>query len=527
MAANPEEVEQQQFKLQELHTPSSFEGVLWALMGIEDARTILHSAPGYYFNVHNNTLQNDWPVELYTSRLQYSSVMSGGEAQLENAMKIVTKQDPAALFVVTAPVTEVNQDDAEGVVERVGHPNSRVVRPSIGHTCNEGREAAFKELIEMMDPEVEKRPRTVNLIGPTLSMFNWRADVYELRRMLREIGIEVNTVMTAGASFAEIQRAPAAELNLCMYPYDVGTETAQEMEDRFDIPFQADIVPIGFENSLTWLEQVADHFDLDISDYLADCIKNATHFIRSNLVFSATFELSTVLSFENHNTYALGIAEFFKKEVGVKVPLVCLSNGQAAERVATSCDEVLLSPTLDLKKEKFVECGPNLIFGNFYDQKMAAEEGFVNFVVADIPNAGYLASENCPFMGLMGAKYLVQTAVNNTVTKLLIDTKGDVAGELSGGSRDWDIAAEQALAKVSHAVPNFVRTFAVKKMHEVSEKMARERGTGVTIDIVREAAEEFAPARFKAKFAAIFDSAVLDHAKSDDSATEEEDTPGD
>ena len=34
-----------QFKLQELHTPSSFEGVLWALMGVEDARTILHSAP--------------------------------------------------------------------------------------------------------------------------------------------------------------------------------------------------------------------------------------------------------------------------------------------------------------------------------------------------------------------------------------------------------------------------------------------------------------------------------------------------
>ena len=523
MAANPQEVEQQQFKLQELHTPSSFEGVLWALMGIEDARTILHSAPGYYFNVHNNTLQNDWPVELYTSRLEYSSVMSGGERQLANAMKVVVKHKPAALFVVTAPVTEVNQDDAEGVVEDIDYPNSRVVRPAIGHSCNEGREAAFRELIDMMDPDVEKRPMSVNLIGPTLSMFNWRADVYELRRMLREIGIEVNTVMSAGASFAEIQRAPAAELNLCMYPYDCGVATAQEMEDRFDIPYQANIVPIGFDNSLTWLQQVATHFDLDISEYLAACVKNATHFIRSNLVFSATFELSTVLSFENHNTYALGIAEFFKKEVGVKVPLVCLSNEKAAERVAASCEEVLLSPTLDLKKEKFVEYGPNLIFGNFYDQKMAAEEGFLNFVVADIPNAGFLASENCPFMGLMGAKYLVQTAVNNTVTKLLIDTKGDVAGELSGGSRDWDIAAEQALAKVSHAIPNFVRTFAVKKMHEVSENIAREQGTSVTLAIVRQAAEEFAPARFQAKFSAIFDSAELDSEQRKTDAADESD----
>ena len=507
------DIEQQQFKLQELHTPSSFEGVIWALMGIEDARTILHSAPGYYFNVHNNTLQNEWPYELYTSRLKFSSVMQGGEDELENVVEAIIRKEPAALFVVTAPVTEVNQDDAEGVCERIDYPNTLVVRPAIGDSCNEGREAAFQELIRLMDGDVEKRPRSVNLIGPTLSMFNWRADVYELTRMLREIGIEVNTVLSAGAKFEDIRRAPAAELNLCIYPFDCGEEAARAMQDEFDIPYQADIVPIGFDNSLRWLENVANHFSIDISAYLRQCIDNATHFIRSNLVFSATFELSTVLSFENHNTYAVGIAECLRKEAGVEVPLVCLSDERAAERVAASCDEVLISPTLDTKKDKFVECGPNLIFGNFYDQKMSAEEGFQNFVVADIPNAGFLASENCPYMGLMGAKYLIQTVVNQTVTKLLIDTKGDVAGAVSKGNVEWDVRAESALQQVSHAVPHFVRTFAVKKMHEGSEKIAMERGTCVTIDIVRESAESFTPGRFKAKFAAIFDSAELEEDK--------------
>jgi len=501
---------QQQFKMQELHTPSSFEGVLWALMGIEDASTILHSAPGYYFNVHNNTLQNDWPVELYTSHLDLSAIMKGGEDPLEDVINAVIRKEPAALFVVSAPVTEVNQDDAEGVCESIDYDNTLVVRPAIGDSCNQGREAAFQQLIRLMDGDVAKQPRSVNLIGPTLSMFNWRADVYELRRMLREIGIEVNAVLSAGATVAEIKRAPAAELNLCMYPFDCGEETARVMQDEFDIPYHANIVPIGFENSLTWLENVADHFSIDIKPYLKECIDNATHFIRSNLVFSATFELTTALSFENHNTYAVGMAECLHKEAGVEIPLVCLSDERAAERVAASCTEVLLSPTLDTKKEKFVEAGPNLIFGNFYDQKMASEEGFMNFVVADIPTAGYLASENCPYMGLMGAKYLIQTLVNQTVTKLLIETKGDVAGAVSAGTGEWDVAAESALQQVSHAVPYMVRTFAVKKMHEGSEKIARERGTPVTIDIVREAAESFTPARFKAKFAAIFDSAELD-----------------
>jgi hypothetical protein len=71
---------------------------------------------------------------------------------------------------------------------------------------------------------------------------------------------------------------------------------------------------------------------------------------------------------------------------------VCLSNGIAADRAAASCNEVLLSPTLDLKKEKFSASGSNLIFGKFYDQKMASEVGFVNFVVADMPTAADLTS---------------------------------------------------------------------------------------------------------------------------------------
>lgn len=72
-------------------------------------------------------------------------------------------------------------------------------------------------------------------------------------------------------------------------------------------------------------------------------------------------------------------------------------------------------------------------------------------------------------------------------------------------------ANEMSLGKqVSHVVPYFVRTFAVKKMHEGSEKLACERGSRVTVSIVRESAESFTPARFKAKFAAIFDAAELE-----------------
>ena len=95
------ELEQLKQQLQELQR--SCQDKDEQLKAVSNNRTILHSAPGYYFNVHNNTLQNDWPVELYTSRLKLSSVMQGGEEDLEDVLTAISKKDPAAMFVVTAP----------------------------------------------------------------------------------------------------------------------------------------------------------------------------------------------------------------------------------------------------------------------------------------------------------------------------------------------------------------------------------------------------------------------------------------
>lgn len=506
-------METHDFKMQELHTPSAFEGALWAALGVRDAVTVLHSPPGCYFNQHNNALSNDWAMELYTSNLSYSSIMQGGEAQLEGLLETLAGRHPAGMFVVTAPATEVTQDDVEGVCAKLGYPNTVVVRPPMGGTCGQGKEAWFEGSLAIMDADTPKRPRSVNIIGPTFSTFNWRADVYELRRMLEAIGIEVNAVLTAGASVAELKSAPGAELNLCIYPFDCGVETARAMQERFGTPMLADVIPVGFENSAKWLEAVAAHFDIDASAFLKESVQNAVHFMRSTVVFNTTFELTTALSFENHNTYGVGIAEFFTKELGVGVPMAALSRPDAAKRLEGVCDEVLLSPTLDEKRNKYVETAPTVIFGNIYDKKVSADEGFKNFIFADIPTVAVLASENCPFMGFMGAKYLVQTLVNQTVVPLLLETKGEIAGPIATGVVEWSVEAEQVLQQVSHAVPYFIRAFAVKKMHTGSEELAQQRGTSVTVDMVREVSASFTPARFKAKFGSIFDAAQMEVAE--------------
>ena len=218
-----------EFRMQEIHTPSAFEGVLWTACGIKDAIIIFHAPPGCYINQHVNMLVNDWKVDLYSTNLSYANVMQGAEEKLEEVMRKLIAKDPAALILVTAPSVEVTQDDVEGVANKVGFKDTVIIRPPIGCIASDGRDEAFIKLLDIMDPSEEKLPNSVNIIGPTFSTFNWIADVCELKRMLEGIGVTVNTVMTAGATVEEIKRAPKASLNLCMYPYDCGVKTAKEI----------------------------------------------------------------------------------------------------------------------------------------------------------------------------------------------------------------------------------------------------------------------------------------------------------
>lgn len=495
---------QQQFKLQEIGTPSAFEGALWAALGVKDALTIFHGPPGCSINQHVNALVNDWSAELYTTNLSYGNIMQGAEDRLEATLRALLKRKPKAIFIVAAPTVEVTKDDIEGVVKKIGFKHTVIIHPPIGGTLADGKDTAFIRMLDLVAPAAKRRKRSVNIIGPTFSTFNWRADVYELTRMLREIGVTVNTVFTAGASVGDLKKAAQAELNLCIYPFDCGLKTAQEMERRFGIPYMADIIPIGFAQSAAWIEKIAAFFNIDAGRVLQRSVENAFAFISANMVFPVTFEMTAALCLENHNTYAVGLSEFLTREAGVSVVMASVGSPEASRRIEAVCDDVLLYPTIDTKKDKFVEKGPMVIYGNFYDKKVSMDQGFKNFIFSDIPTIGYLSTENCPFMGFMGAKYVIESLVNEVYMGIFLETKGEMMGPISTGVVPWDVAAQEALIKVGELIPHFIRTTALKKLHSLAEQFAQERRSPVTVAIIRDVADKYTPTKFKAKFSAVF-----------------------
>jgi hypothetical protein len=379
-----------------------------------------------------------------------------------------------------------------------------IVRPSLGGTLTEGKEQTFTALLDLMQPAVARIERSVNIIGPTLNTFNWRADVFELKRMLSAIGVQVNTVLTSECTVAELVQAPRAALNLCVYPYDCGIPTAQKMHERFGIPWMANRVPIGFRQSAAWIEEIAQFFNIDARPYLAREMKSARDFIGSLLVFNTFFEASVALSTDNCDSYSVGISSFLKRELGMDICMAAVSSDAAAQKVAEVCPATLLNPTIDDKKSMLLEKSPSIVLGNFYDLKLTTDLGFKNFLFADIPLMGYIFSENSPFMGFMGAKNLTQSIGNEMYTKIFIETKGEMDGPISAGDVHWHTDAERALGRIAESIPHFARSIAIKKMHQVADEIAQQKKSPVTLEILQEVAMKYTPTRFKAKNATIF-----------------------
>ena len=300
--------------------------------------------------------------------------------------------------------------------------------------------------------------------------------------MLSHIGVSVNAVITAGATLEQIVSAPAAMLNVCIYPSDCGVPFAERMQEQFGIPYRAGTIPIGFGESARWLEEIASFFGLDGAAYLKEEVENGFKLIRSGSVFTVTLETPVALSLENHNTYAVGISAFFKHELGMNICLAAVGDEEAGKKVREVSDTVLLSPTIDEKKRHYQETSPLLILGNFYDLKVSKDLGFLNFIFADIPTISYLATENGPYMGFRGASYLIQQVVNQVYINLFIETKGEMDGHISQGEVRWSTPAEDALRKIAEMIPHFIRTKSVKKLQKKAEERAQQETSDVTLD---------------------------------------------
>jgi len=192
-------------------------------------------------------------------------IVFGGENALKEALINANKlyKNPLLFIVLVGDVPSIIGDDVEGVVESANIDKDVIVIEGAGYkgSMKDGYENALLKLAELLE-EKEKIPKSVNLIGFCPDDFKVEADIKEIKRLLNDLGIRVNAVIS-NCTYEEFKNSPSAELNVVI---GQGVEFAKYMEKEFGIPYIEVNYPYGIEGTKSFLKRICDKLNVDFDE---------------------------------------------------------------------------------------------------------------------------------------------------------------------------------------------------------------------------------------------------------------------
>jgi len=427
-------------------------GAHWAMSGIKDSFTLLHGTIGCgFYSRALRTFEIVDETELTCTGLAERDIVFGGEERLRAAIRRAVKVfKPAIICVAGGTVSALIGDDQDGVVnatrselvaEGVSTPIISVPTSVLEGNQLRGFNLVFEALVDMVVEEpTQKGSRTVNIFGVKADAANANADVAEMKRLLGELGIQVQEVFCCGAEVDKVRHASEASLNLVISEV-VGIEAAQRMEQRFGQPFQVLPYPIGITNTKRFLTAAADFFGIEKErvDQLIARETETVYEAMRKLMFTAgdmrgiALPSSTV-AIAGDSTHVLGITRCLVEEWGLKPVLLALRTyDETSLEMLTEMEkeldfdaelQVLLTPGRDEVKQALEETKPRLLLGGNCEKLDSREVGLhktgTAFIHIDtfpfgITSAGRIEVFPHPFAGFQGIIYLSELIVNEMV----------------------------------------------------------------------------------------------------------------
>ena len=403
--------------------PSDYFGVTWALAGIKNALILEHGATGtaFYNAVSFGVMNKQSPKGLlFTTGLDEDDVVMGREEKIVRAVQEMdSRYHPEIISLTATAVTSVIGLDLDGLVmELQPRVNARLLAFSGGGFLGDytvGIKEVFRTLVtEVVEDPFEKRPRTVNLIGPTIDTFNHPSDYEEIKRLLRLLNVEVNTVFTQCTDVGQLKNMSSAAMNIVTR--DVGLGAAEYLEDHFDMPYHYG-VPFGTRGSIDFLKHVAEKLDLsldrklialELEKYghtLAELSSWWHHYGHLRVVVSCACD------------YAMGLTRFIQEEWGVSVKAVVLPTPPEDESMMAvfhelGVDKILIAPEEKQMQALLAEILPHILFGSSYDFRLGPDVPIRIHAAMPAYDHIYLY-DGTPFVGFRGNLYLTQLLINH------------------------------------------------------------------------------------------------------------------
>ncbi|MCU0525893.1 MAG: ferredoxin:protochlorophyllide reductase (ATP-dependent) subunit B [Elainella sp. Prado103] len=490
-------------------------GTLRIASSFKNVHAIMHAPLGDdYFNVMRSMLERERDFTPVTASIVDRDVLARGsqEKVVDNITRKDLEEHPDLIVLTPTCTSSILQEDLQNFVDRAQlEAKGDVLLADVNHYRVNELQAADRTLQQIVEfylhkarkkgdlPEGKTEQPSVNIIGISTLGFHNNHDRTELKRLMADLGIQINAIIPDAASVHELKNLPRAWFNLVPYR-ELGMMTARYLQENFDMPL-VDITPMGIVETarcIRRIQQVLNQQGANV-DY-EPFIDEQTRFISQAAWFSRSIDCQNLTGKKavvfGDNTHAAAMTKILSREMGIHVVLAgtyCKYDAEwFREQVGEYCDQVLISEDNAEIADAIARLEPAAIFGTQMERHVGKRLDIPCGVIAAPIHIQNFPVGYKPFVGYEGANQIVDLVYNSFTLGMedhLLeifgghDTKEVITKAVSADSDlNWNREAMTELNKV----PGFVRG----KVKRNTEKFARDRGFNeITLEVMYAAKE--------------------------------------
>nr|AIY30158.1 photochlorophyllide reductase subunit B [Lobosphaera incisa] len=513
-------------------------GTLRVASSFKNVHAIMHAPLGDdYFNVMRSMLERERDFTPVTASIVDRHVLARGsqEKVVENITRKDKEERPDLIVLTPTCTSSILQEDLQNFVNRASMESvSDVILADVNHYRVNELQAADRTLEQVVRFYIEKAKKqnkldtsktekpSANIIGIFTLGFHNQHDSRELKRLLKDLGIQVNEVIPEGGLVTNLKNLPKAWFNVIPYR-EVGLMTANFLEKEFNMPY-VDITPMGIVDTAAFIREISEILkqscndienkviDIDQQSVLntgkkdisafnfENYIDQQTRFVSQAAWFSRSIDCQNLTGKKTvvfgDATHAASMTKILAREMGIRVSCAgtyCKHDADwFREQVQGFCDEVLITDDHTQVGDMIARIEPAAIFGTQMERHIGKRLDIPCGVISAPVHIQNFPLGYRPFLGYEGTNQIADLVYNSFTLGMedhLLeifgghDTKEVITKSLSTDSGlTW---APDGLAELNK-IPGFVRG----KIKRNTEKFARENNVSeITVEIMYAAKE--------------------------------------
>lgn len=333
------------------------------------------------------------PNVLSTDMSETDMVFGGSENLLSKVKSVLNSQTPPpAIVIVSSCPSGIIGDDIDDALSLSTERTKIVTVKAEGNLTGDylqGMLMAYTSLAkQIIDRNVEKREKTVNIVFEKVVARNTEMNFQRLKTFLTRMNISVNCRFLCNTSYASLRDFCSAELNLLAYRDYTGKILEDFFIKEYGASFFEKQFPIGFKETSDWLLALGKLFDA--SDE-AKSIISENEIIYQNRIKSVRPKLEgkklMIITYNHELDWILNAA----LDCGMKIVKICVLNFSQDEGFRSSLPEidgieVVENYDRDERSSDIKRLKPDIILSNY---EPVSEQSYITDTIPMCPDNGF------------------------------------------------------------------------------------------------------------------------------------------